>query len=320
MDPRSSTPPTRQPSFHGEGGTLLGIYLLNLLLSVVTLGVYSFWGRAKVRRYLWGQTEFEGDRFAYHGTGGELFVGYLKIMGVFLLLVVAIILLNLVLGPSLQLVGALIFWLSVFALTPVAVIGARRYRLSRTSWRGIRFSLRGSTSEFVGLYLKGLLLSILTLGIYGVVFQTEVRRFLTERTWFGSEKFSFDGSAGELFPRYLRAILFSILTLGIYGFWWVAERERFFWNRTTFNGVRFRSTMTGGSLLGLLVVNALLTIFTLGIGGAWAMVRLRRYGCETLALDGEMDLAAVTQAAQAASAAGEGLADVLDTGGIDIGV
>jgi hypothetical protein len=61
------------------------IELKTLLLSILTLGVYSFWGRTEVRKYVWSQSEFEGDRFAYHGTGGELLRGWLKaILFVFL--------------------------------------------------------------------------------------------------------------------------------------------------------------------------------------------------------------------------------------------
>lgn len=311
----------RRPSFHGEGGTLFGIYLINLLLTIVTVGTYSFWGRTKVRQYLWGQTEFEGDRFAYHGTGKELLIGYLKVMGVFIgLALVTSFLMPMVMGGTGRLLGPLVFWLAVFTLTPVAIVGARRYRLSRTSWRGIRFSFRGKTGEFVGMYLAGLLLSILTLGLYGPFFLTKVRRFLTEHAYIGTRRFGFDGAGRELFPRYLLAVLLSVLTLGIYGFWWLAERERYYWSHTTFGEARFRSALTGGALLGLSVTNLLLLLVTLGFGGAWVTVRTRQFICDNVALEGPLDLAAIRQDAQAASATAEGLADVLDTGGLDVGL
>ncbi len=72
MEVATAAQPVRRPSFHGSAGTLFGIQLINLLLTIVTLGIYSFWGKTKVRGYLWSQTEFEGDRFAYHGTGKEV--------------------------------------------------------------------------------------------------------------------------------------------------------------------------------------------------------------------------------------------------------
>src|SRR3974377_559745 len=68
----------RQLFFHGSGGSLFGIHLVNTFLTIITLGIYYFWAKVRVRRYLLSESEFEGDRFAYHGTGQELFIGFLK--------------------------------------------------------------------------------------------------------------------------------------------------------------------------------------------------------------------------------------------------
>src|SRR5262249_52995178 len=73
----------RRPSFHGSGGTLFGIHVINALLTIITLGIYYFWAKTRVRRYLTSQTEIEGDRFAYHGTPRELLFGALKALLVF---------------------------------------------------------------------------------------------------------------------------------------------------------------------------------------------------------------------------------------------
>jgi hypothetical protein len=59
-------------SFHGKGGELFGIYLINIFLSLVTLGIYYFWGKVKIRNYLFSHTEFWQERFVYRGTGKEL--------------------------------------------------------------------------------------------------------------------------------------------------------------------------------------------------------------------------------------------------------
>ena len=73
----------RRPTFHGTGGTLFGIHLVNTLLTIVTLGFYYFWAKTRLRRYLFGQSEIEGDRYAYHGTGPELLLGTIKAVLVF---------------------------------------------------------------------------------------------------------------------------------------------------------------------------------------------------------------------------------------------
>src|SRR5260370_16227334 len=68
----------RHPTFHGNGGTLFGIHVVNVLLTIVTFGIYYFWAKTRIRAYLSGQTEIEGDRFAYHGTARELLLGTIK--------------------------------------------------------------------------------------------------------------------------------------------------------------------------------------------------------------------------------------------------
>lgn len=131
-------------NFHGVGGTLFGIQIVNLFLSIVTLGIFSFWGRVRVRQYLMSQTEFAGDRFAYHGTGKELLIGWIK-AAVFLGI------------PFLMLVllsAGVLAYIIVAAFMPIAVVSARRYRLSRSSWRSIRFSFRGRVWAFAWLRSK----------------------------------------------------------------------------------------------------------------------------------------------------------------------
>src|SRR5205085_12184611 len=83
-----ATPPpagVRHAVFRGSGAALFGIHVINALLILATLGVYFFWAKVRVRNYLWSESEFEGDRFAYHGTGRELIIGFAKAIAFFFL-------------------------------------------------------------------------------------------------------------------------------------------------------------------------------------------------------------------------------------------
>lgn len=64
-------------SFVGDMGPLFGLVIVNALLSIVTLGIYRFWARTRVRRYLWRNMQLLGEPFEYSGVGSELFVGFL---------------------------------------------------------------------------------------------------------------------------------------------------------------------------------------------------------------------------------------------------
>jgi len=299
-------------SFHGSGGELFGIFILNLLKTILTLGVYYFWAKVKTRQYLWGQTDFAGDRFGFHGTGKELLVGYLKAVVVF----GALVLIQLLLGLAEQrILAVVVFWGGLVALWPLALIGAIRYRLSRTSWRGIRFSFRGEYQPFVWLSVRGVLLMALTLGLYYPFYQTDVRRFLIEHSAFGSTVFTFDGQGKELFGRFILAILLTIPTLGSVWIWYTALQRRYNWGHTSVAEAHFHSTVTGWGLFGLGLGNLIMIIFSLGLALPWATVRTLRYDCSQLVLQGPLDFDSITQQAQAAAPAGEELADLL---GVDV--
>ncbi len=313
---------TRQLSFHGIGGSLFGINIVNIFLTIITLGIYSFWGRVRVRNYVMSQTEFEGDRFAYHGTGKELLIGFLKAALVF---GVPIALLNVVpevldVSEWVKIAAFLLFYSIFTVLVPFATVAARRYRLSRTSWRGIRFTFRGRVWDFIKLFLGGSALTTITLGLYYPFFATKKYAFMVSRSYFGNETFQFDGRGQDLFGSYLLALLLTIPTLGLYWFWFLAKKQRYFWDHTSFATSRFLSTVTGGRLLLLNLGNLLLLVVTLGLGWAWVMVRNVRFAFRYLTLQGPLDLAGIEQEAQLPSATGEGLASFFDLdAGFDIG-
>jgi uncharacterized membrane protein YjgN (DUF898 family) len=349
--------------FHGDGGTLFGLYVVNLFLTLITLGVYYFWARTRVRTYLLSQTEFEGDRFAWHGTGKELLVGFLKIAVLFLILFAAAQAIRF--GwhhPAREFVLSLGGYIIGLFVVPLAMVGARRYRLSRVSWRGIRFSFRGRAREFIRIFVAGALLSVITLGLYYIFFQNNMRRYLVNRSFFGTVPFVYDGRGRDLFLRFLLALLLAVailggawvllwdiassggalppwgfppgrrtvalligmiilsvvIILGVLWFWYAAYRNRYYWAHTSFAGVRFRSTVFAARLMGLALTNLLLIGVTLGLALPWVLVRTLRFVCANITLDGPLDLAAIQQDAQAASAVGGALGDVLDIGFLDI--
>jgi uncharacterized membrane protein YjgN (DUF898 family) len=311
---------SRKLSFAGKGGELFGIQLVNIFLTIVTLGIYKFWGKTRVRNYLWSQTELEGERFAYHGTGRELMIGFSKVM---LLFAVPVMLLNVlprIVGPNsiMRIVTPVLTFSLVMAVFPMAVVGFRRYLLTRTSWRGIRFSFRGQVKDFAALFLGGSLLTAITLGLYYPFFDVRRQGFMVNNAYFGNHSFTFDGNGRDLFKPFLVALLLSIPTLGLSWVWYMAARQRYLWEHTRLDDVRFSSTVTAGGLLGLYAGNFLLLLVTLGLAWSWVVVRSVNFAFSYLTLEGTMDLAKVRQEAQTASATGDVLGDVMDAG-FDLG-
>jgi uncharacterized membrane protein YjgN (DUF898 family) len=301
-------------SFFGRGGTLFGIQIVNLLLIFVTLGIYWFWGKARVRRYLWGQIDVAGDRLSYHGTGGETIRGWIRAFLIFGIPFFIAQNLPFILGAPLPLqwVGGLLSLVLIGLFMPFAMVGMRRYRYSRTALRGIRFSWRGRWLDFAKRYIQWKALVFVTFGLYAPYSDMYCADYLIHRTYFGNRPFGFDGKGKDLIGSYLLALVLALPTLLISLIWYVYRKRTYTWNHTTFETARFRSTITFGGLMGLYGVNALLLICTLGFAAPWARVRSLRYHLSNLSLEGPTDLASVVQEAQEATATSDEVGGWLD--------
>jgi uncharacterized membrane protein YjgN (DUF898 family) len=290
-------------TFHGDVNTLFGLMFTNLLLTIVTLGIYAFWARTKTRKYLSSQTEFQGERYAYHGTAEELFLGFLRGVGVVFLWLLLWTLWDLAWG----LVGIrgfqnlLFLLISPMMLIPIVAGASYRYRLSRTSYRGIRFSFRGTPGEYLGICLKGGLLTLLTVGFYFPFFVDNTCRFLVNHSWYGNTRFEYDGKASDLYGSWLVALLLTLPTLGIYWLWFLAKEVRYSFSHLRFGDLRYEYTATGGELFGLSLTNSLLALVTLGFAIPWLLIRSIRFGCEHLLIRGTVDWNAMAQEARGAS-------------------
>jgi uncharacterized membrane protein YjgN (DUF898 family) len=311
---RAASSGTRRPRFRGSGAGLFGIHVVNVLLTLLTLGVYFFWAKVKVRAYLFSETDFEGDRFAYHGTGREMFVGFLKALVFFFIPISLLSMLpELMSAPLPVRYGAsMLSYLLASFFVPMAMIGARRYRLSRTSWRGIRFSLRAPTWDFVRLWSWNTFLVASTLGLYYPIYIMRRQDFLTRHMWFGSQRFGFDGRGRDLLGPFLAMVVLFPFTLGLSWFGFSAKKARYFAAHTTFGTARFASTVRALPLAWLTISNLLGLVCTLGLAWPWLSVRSLRFAYANLSLEGPLALDTITQQAQSVTATGEGLAGFLD--------
>lgn len=307
-----STPKFHVATFNGTGGQLFAIQIVNVLLCIVTLGLYYPWAKVNTLRFLYEETTFMGDQFVFHGTGKQLFIGFIKVVGIFLLL-------GFMMGIMMRfapVLGVLTFYAAMIVLIPVAVHGALKYRMSHTSWRGIYFGYRGDLVELIKKYVIGFILTIVTFGIYGAWFAMDLQRYVTGHIRAGSVKFGFDGQGGEYFKIFFLGYLLTILTLGIYGFWWMKNIFNFMADHTYLehegNEYYFHGGSTAGQVFRLSIGNMLLVFFTLGIGTPWAIVRTIRYQMRNMMLHGAFDPSGIEQTEPAfTDATGDALGEAL---------
>jgi uncharacterized membrane protein YjgN (DUF898 family) len=220
--PAAPAAPSFQRLEHrGRGRTLFAITLVNLLLKVATLGLYHFWGKTRVRRYVWSHTRFAGEPFEYTGRGIELLLGYAIAMAVLLPLAGAWQSLPLLTErhTAWLIAGSLAGYPALLFLTGLATFSARRYLLSRTRWRAIRFGLSGSAVRHGLLMLGWSLLALSSGGLLYPAMRLRLVRHLVDNAWFGDLRFSCAAPVRPLLRRFLQAG--ALMTLLI-GFWLAA--------------------------------------------------------------------------------------------------
>ncbi len=314
--PTSRDSPNRL-DHHGIVGELFKIHLVNVVLTILTLGIYRFWARTRIREYLWSQTSFLGDRLEYTGTGKELFLGFLVALAVLVPVSLGYQTLReflLVQDPTLAVVLDVVFYAALMFLIGVAIFRARRYRLSRTLWRGIRGGQTGSATDYGARSVAYLLLTILTLGLYAPFMDARLTGYRLNNTWFGDRRFAFDGNGRDLFRPFVVCWLLFIPTLGTSWFWYRATALKYYASRTRYENLRFATDVRPRPLMWLVVTNWLLRVLTLGLAYPWALIRTARFVCANLETVGEQDFAAIAQSRRAEPATGEGLAAALDVG------
>ncbi|MCZ8182239.1 MAG: DUF898 family protein [Beijerinckiaceae bacterium] len=194
----------RSDSLDAVTAPLAGQVIAGTLLTVITLGIYRFWYKTALRRYYWRNTRLAGDGFEYTGTGRELFVGFLIALAIVVPIYLAGTLVSLfggqVLGPTLAgILGVLI----MPAVVQILSYRARRYRLTRTRYRGVQFHQSGSGTAYLLRTLWWLVLTMVTLGIAFPFFRRALERYKIENTWFGSAQGSFESEARPLLGAWM---------------------------------------------------------------------------------------------------------------------
>ncbi len=304
------------PVYDGKLGELYAIFFANIVLTVITFGIYRFWAKTKTRRFLLGHVSLYGDHLEYTGTGGELFFGFLKalviIIPLFVIYGVGYTFAVKAWGANKASIVTIVFYLVFFPLAFVAAYSGRRYRLSRVTWRGVRFGQAGSPTEYAILGFKTTLLTLVTLGFYHPYAQLRLHNYVLNNTQFGDRNFTFDGKGSDLFGTWVKCLLLWPFTLGLSLLWYAAAEQRYVTEHTHYDKLNFAFAVTGGDYLVLVLKTFAVIFFTLGLGLPIVLAFNIEFVCKRLSLLGQEDFTGVAQNKLPLKRTGEGLLDMLD--------
>jgi len=300
-------------SFIGNSSDYFVIWIVNLILTILTLGIYSAWAKVRRLQYLYRNTRLAGSSFDYHGTPIAILKGRLIAIVLF-----ASYSIFLQLMPALGLAIGLIIAL----IMPYFFVTSLRFRLYNSSYRGLRFGFSGSVKS---AYINFLLLPIasaLTLFILAPYTHHRSKAYQHNNSHFGQSNFSFDATIASFYKIYFFVFLqivtvVGLFALGIYlmfqGSWsnlpkmaifaivagvyllliftsllvipyFIARIQNLIWNHTALGEHRFICNMGARGLTWIILSNFFLIAMTMGIFKPFADIRLLRYKLEHLAL------------------------------------
>lgn len=339
MEPCPERRRTLSLSFTGNAKEYFGIWIVNTLLRIVTLGIYSPWAKVRKRRYFYGNTLLDDASFDYLADPLAILKGWF-IAGLFF----GIYSLASRTSPIVSTVMMLIF----LGLYPWVIVRSRIFNLRNSSHRNIRFSFRADYGEAYKVFLWWQLLVPLTLGILAPYVVYRQKRFVVENSSYGTTPFRFDAAPRQYYRAFLPMfVLIPLVAAAMAGIFWLRKgggsplqalllAVLFFatylvavlylptaltnvtWSATSIGGHRFESKLRVLDLAWIHFSSALAVLCTLGLLAPWAAVRLARYRLNKLTLSGVGSLDSIIAAEnEAMGATGEELGDML---GFDLGL
>ncbi|MCF7919155.1 MAG: DUF898 domain-containing protein [Candidatus Cloacimonetes bacterium] len=240
--------------FHGNGGELFSILILQFLLSILTFGIYIPWAIVKFTKYMSECTTLDGESFSFTGKGGEVFCLYF--------------------------VQYLLTAITAGLYAPVASLKICEYYVSKTAYKGQNFEFDSTNAcDFWILCFVQAILTGITFGLYSPWAYIKIRKNLLERTSYDGKKFDLTASGGEYFSLCLGQMILTCITLGIYFPWAIAKITNYIVNNVTYGeSAKFSLDLNGGDLFSLILIHGIiLTAITLGIYYCWYIVKMTEY-------------------------------------------
>jgi len=294
--------------FRGDEREYFRIWIVNLALTILTLGIYSAWAKVRTERYFYANTRVAGTPFEYLARPLPILKGRIIAFSLLSAYVLAS-------RFSLKLQLALIILIAL--VSPWLIVRGLMFRARYSSWRGLNFRFVPDYGAAYRCYLLIYLLLPLTLGLIIPYIKFRQKKFLVEHHRFGGRAFAFAAQANEFYVVYGIALammivvwiglvallnmmttkhglppmqMFYVTTVFTYLayfviFVYVAARVlNLTYNNTSLEGLRLHSSVRARDLMRLYAFNTFGILLSLGMLIPWAMIRMARYRASRLML------------------------------------
>lgn len=327
--------------FTGTGSEYFRIWIVNTLLTIVTLGVYSAWAKVRKRQYFYRNTRVAGSSFDYLADPIKILKGRVIVVAFLGTLVWFQYY-----SPALYLAMALV----LFFATPWVVVKSLAFNARNSSYRGIRLAFPGRVGEAYGVYITTTLLYLATCGVGYPWMQWKLTQFVLKRHYWGDCQFDWNTPSPSYFKAYLIALALAVpgyvcmfiaifamsqssagaaptmmlipaalffVYLLVPGSYLRAKLANLTYNGLTVHHHAFSSNQQPVELFKLYLTNTLAILFSLGLATPWAQIRLAAYRASALTLFASGGVYAQSLLSDDTSAIGEGMSDF---GDFDLGI
>jgi uncharacterized membrane protein YjgN (DUF898 family) len=334
--------PFVRAKFTGSASEYFGIWIVNVLLTIVTIGIYSAWAKVRRNRYFYGNTVLLGRAFEYHATGKQIFLGRAIVFA-------GLVIINVIttINPLFSLITTLV----ILVALPWLIMRGLRFNARVTSYRNVRFDFVGGAGGAFATVILGSLLAVVSFGLLAPFSSRWLNRYVFNNFRYGDRPFHTDPRIGALYGALLipaLMVLLGAVVLGVIGLGAVGAAAPLFdhagaddpqagvaivglvylalfgafivyglaalvyraavhnivWSSMTIDGRhQLKSDLGRRRYAWIAISNLLVTICTLGLMRPWAAVRLARYIVEHTAVRVEGEIGDVATAIEATGAA-----------------
>jgi uncharacterized membrane protein YjgN (DUF898 family) len=199
-----AAPTEHRMIFSGSGGEYFRIWIVNLLLTIVTLGIYGAWAKVRRLRYFYGHTTLAGSSFEYHAQPKQILIGRLIALG---------LILPYYLLQFWRPLWSLAFLALFLVALPFIIVRSQRFHLRMSSWRNVRFNYAGTYGAAAAAYLGWGLLTVISIGLLGPYADLQRQRLKIAYSRFGGVPFVYGARPGRFYVAYLVALGVGLLAI-----------------------------------------------------------------------------------------------------------
>jgi len=184
--------------FYGKGGEYFRIWIVNLSLTILTLGIYSAWAKVRNMNYVYNNLEVMGSRFHFHASAINILKGRLIVAGLFIAYLATTHFF-----PILSALFSLVF---IF-VTPWLIVRSLQFTARNTSFRGVRFNFKGSHGAALSNFILLPIGAFLTLGLLTPYMFHQQQKYIVDNAYYGQQKFRFEDNVSAFYWLCFKAFI-----------------------------------------------------------------------------------------------------------------